>query len=227
MLKWCLIFFALSFFQCHSQNNDTTHKSKFPSELDYFRKTVPDSLKYLLPVLDSVFDNDQRYRENNNAEIFSKHEKEIRLHDSINLRIIAPIVNQYGILGPREIGFKGNTAIFMTLQHAALDVHIKYLPIVEEAFKKKKITPSQYAMFVDRTAIGTGKMQIYGTQVSIFTKGSGELKPVIDIDSIDIRRATIGMAETIEQYLNRFGIKWDIDQYKKDLPSLKRRYKID
>jgi hypothetical protein len=227
MLKWCIIFFALSFFQCHSQNKDTTHKSKFPSELDYFRKSVPDSLKNLLPLLDSVLDDDQRYRDNKNLEIYSNHKQEVRILDSINLIKIAPIIERYGILGVREIGFKGNAAIFMTLQHASLKTHIKYLPAVEEAFKKKNILPSQYAMFVDRTALGTGKMQIYGTQVAMTAKGTGELEPVADLDSLDDRRRGIGMTESIEQYLNRFGIKWDIDQYKKDLPSLKRKYKID
>ena len=118
-------------------------------------------------------------------------------------------------------------ALFMTLQHAPLDVHIKYLPVVEDAFKKKKIGSDDYAMFVDRIAIGEGKMQIYGTQVSVSTKGGGVLDPVIDVDSIDVRRASIGMTETIAEYLKRFGIKWDPQQYKKDLPALKKKQNID
>ncbi len=226
MIKWYYIFLFLIFFQCHSQNNEAGNKSKFPSELDSFRKLVHDSLKHLLPVLDSVFDDDQRYRDNKDLKIYSNHKQEVRILDSINLIKIAPIVERYGILGIEEIGFKGNTAIFMTLQHASLKIHVKYLPAVEEAFKKKNILPSQYAMFVDRTALGTGKMQIFGTQVGLYSKGA-DLQPVVDVDSLDTRRRRIGMTESIEQYLKRFGIKWDIEQYKKDLPSLKKKYNID
>jgi hypothetical protein len=200
--------------------------SKFPAELDfYFRKFVPDSLKYLLPILDTVFEDDQRYRENSELELLTKHRDEIRYLDSVNIKKIIPIIERYGILSPKEIGLKGSSAIFMTLQHASLSVQTKYLPLIEESFKNKKITAGQYAMYVDRVALHNGKMQLYGTQVRVHSKGDGELEPVFDVDNLDKRRDSIGIG-SIEKYLKIWDIKWDIEQYKKNLPMLKERYKI-
>ena len=257
--KWLIILIILAIFQysCHSQAKEkipinqarlnqikemmpdslkyllpkldsdfkNSPNSKFPG-VDYFSKFVPDTLKYLIPILDTVFEDDQRYRENTDLELLVNHKIEVKYLDSINLKIIIPIVDRYGILGFKEIGMKGNNAILMVLQHASSSIHLKYLPLVEEAFTDKKINPGQYSIYVDRTALGQGKMQLYGTQVFIQSKGKGELKPVFDIDNLNKRRDSIGLGP-IENYLKIWDIKWDIVRYKKDLPLLKEKYNIN
>jgi hypothetical protein len=219
-----LLFSTVMLFSgCKSQESPPP---PIPPELDILRQDVPDSLKHLLPILDSVYYRDQLYRGSDIKEI-SAHKKElIRINDSLNLLVIKPIINKYGILSMKEIGMIGNFALTLTIQHAELPDQIFFLPYFEEAFKKKAVLPSTYAMLVDRINVKSGKMQIYGTQVAV-SKKSGELLPTIDIDSINSRRKSIGMAETIETYLQRFGIKWDIEKYKNDLPALKAKYKID
>jgi hypothetical protein len=114
----------------------------------------------------------------------------------------------------------------MTIQHADFATQKKYLPLFREALKKKKVMPSTYAMLEDRVAHKNGQMQVYGTQVMLLSKSKAELLPAIDIDTINKRRDSIGMTETIEVYLKRFGIKWDLEKYKKDMPRLMEKYKL-
>jgi len=217
------LFLLLLFGSCNSSSQQ--FKKTVPVEIDYFRHFVHDSLKHLLPILDSVYYRDKLYRDNKDKEIFRNHSEEIRLFDSINLEVVKPIIDRYGILGMDEIGAIGYTAIVMTIQHANLETQRKYLPQFEKAIKRRKIVPANYAMLVDRIAVKSGEMQVYGTQINIAGKNA-ELLPVKDIDSIDLRRASIGIKEKIETYVKRFDIKWNLEKYKKDLPSLIEKYKL-
>lgn len=211
---------------CKSQQKEHKSVGVLTPEIDFLRKGVHDSLKHLFPILDSVFYYDQLYRKNNNGDTIKKYSEKIREIDSINLKKIIPIIEKYGILGFGDIGSIGYYAITMTIQHADLATQEKYLPLFREAIKKKKVLPSNYAMLEDRVAYKNGQMQIYGTQVMLLSNGKAELLPVIDIDNIDKRRDSIGMTETIEVYLKRFGIKWNLEKYKKDMPRLMEKYKL-
>ena len=101
--------------------------------------------------------------------------------------------------------------------------------MVAEDYKeqRKKIGPSIYAMLEDRVLVKSGKMQIYGTQVMVNNKNKiAELLPVVSPDSIDIRRKSIGLIQSISDYLKQFDIAWNPEEYKKQLPGLKIKYKI-
>jgi hypothetical protein len=222
-----LFIFHFSLVGCHSQKNDPKAKTELTPEIDFLRKGVHDSLKHLLPVLDSVFTDDQRYRKGNNPDTIEKYRELMRRTDSINLKKIAPIIEKYGILSFSDIGAIGYYAIVLTIQHSDLKTQEKYLPLFREAIKKKKVMPTTYAMLEDRIAIRNNKMQIYGTQVMLLKNRKAELLPVIDIDSVNQRRISIGMTETIELYLKQFGIKWDIEEYRKNLPRLKEKYELN
>jgi hypothetical protein len=200
--------------------------SKFPVVFDsILRKYVPDSLKYLLPILDTIYEDDQRFRETKDPKLFFYNKSKVQYLDSINLLKVIPIIESYGILSVKQIGMKGSQAIFMVLQHAPQVTQIKYFPIIQKAFDDKKINPGQYAIYCDRTAKYKNKMQTFGTQLMISGKGKGELYPVVDVDNLDKRRDSIGIG-TIEKYMSRFGLSWNIYKYKNDLPSLKIKYKI-
>lgn len=212
---------ATSMVGCQSKEREG--KPILTPEMDPFRAGVPDSLKYLLPILDSVFYSDQKYRQG--SQSINKFKNEVGNTDSENLKIVIPIIEKYGILSLKEIGSIGNMAIVMTIQHADLATQEKYLPLFRDALYKKKILPSNYAMLADRVAIKKGRMQIYGTQVAI-DKDKAELIPVHDVDKVNERRFSIGLIETIESYLNRFGIEWNAGVYKDDLPRLLKKYQI-
>jgi hypothetical protein len=82
------------------------------------------------------------------------------------------------------------------------------------------------AMLEDRVAIGHHQMQTYGTQITSDPAGDF-LAPLKDPDHVDKRRASVGLG-SISEYLQGFGLKWNIEDYKKQLPDLeKRQSKID
>jgi len=221
--KWfCIIFLQILLISCKSQSSGNSEQI---SEIDILKNFTNDSLKHLLPILDSVFKDDQKYRKGNNADTIKKYKEQIRYLDSINLLKVVPIIEKYGILGYKDIGFIGNFAIVMTIQHANIETQEKYLPLFRSAIKEKKILPSNYAMLEDRVAIRRGKMQIYGTQV-VNPGKKVELLPTIDVDNINKRRLSIGMTETIEVYLKGFGYTWNAEEYKKHLPELMKKHNI-
>src|SRR4051794_6865535 len=77
---------------------------------------VTDSLKYLLPILDSVLANDQKYRYGMNLgsteerdekmQQFNRHAKEIRATDQKDLEVVKAIIAKHGWLGYKDIGMK-------------------------------------------------------------------------------------------------------------------------
>jgi hypothetical protein len=212
--NYFVIIFLLTL--CISCNSQQTVDSNQLQNTDILRNFTKDSLKHLLPILDSVF----------NTDTIKKYKEQIRHLDSINLLKIIPIIEKYGVLGYRDVGFIGNMAIVMTIQHADISVQEKYLPLFRFAIKEKRILPSNYAMLEDWVAIKNKRMQTYGTQVLKYGKRKVELLPTIDVDNINKRRYSIGMTESIEVYLKRFGYIWNAEEYKKQLPELMKKHNI-
>lgn len=192
-------------------------------KIDPFRSLVPDSLKYLLPILDTVFALDQKYRTDYSRISFYKDS--IQKIDTSNLEIVTKIIDQYGILGFKDIGMTGNFALTLTIQHADLATQRKYLPAFREALSEKKILPSTYAMLEDRVNTRSGCMQRFGTQVMLI-KGKVDVMPIYDVDNLTKRRDSIGMKESFEFYVRRFGGEFDLSDYKQLLPELMKKYNI-
>jgi hypothetical protein len=191
-----------------------------------------DSLRYLLPILDSVLIRDQQYRYNvkdkksgSRETSSSKHVKEIQANDRLNLRIVEDIIKKHGWLGYKDIGVKANLAMFMVIQHADSGTQERYLPLLENALREKKLLPSHYAMLYDRIEIRKKRPQRYGTQVNL-AGGKAEVLPLSNPDSLHVWRRSIGMIESYEQYLRQFNITWDSAAYKQQLPALKKKYNI-
>lgn len=194
---------------------------------DFFRPKVADSLKHLIPILDSVFYRDQLYRGKKNRKYFLANGDKVKAIDSLNLIIVDSIIKKYGILGLSDIGMYGHFAITMTIQHSDIETQRRYLPEFKKALELKRIFPNTYAMLEDRVLIKSGKKQIYGTQLMFIGKSNvAELLPIVSPDSIDIRRRALGLKLTIGEYLKSFNIKWNCEEYKKQLPSLMMKYKI-
>ncbi len=174
--------------------------------------------------LDSIYNYDQKYRKNI-IDFIQKNEAnqkkigsalhEMNFQDQINIKKVENILDTYGWLGSQEIGDKANSALFLVIQHADLTVQKKYLPILKDAVKNNKALPSDLALLEDRVAIGSGRKQIYGSQVdkdSITKKFY--LLPLDDPENVDSRRLSVGLP-ILSKYLQGFGIKWDLEEYKK------------
>ncbi len=172
---------------------------------------VAKELKYskeLISKLDTVFNDDQKYRtlqisainkygakSNEALEIGAK----MTVADSINVNKIISFIDNYGWLGEDVIGNKGALTLFLVIQHANLKVQKKYFPIIKKAALEKKIKPDRFALLQDRIAQREGRKQKYGTQVAFHDKQL-VIDPTKNPKRLNHRRKKIGL-DPIEHYM--------------------------
>lgn len=199
-------------------------------------KNKPEAKLYmrLVQQLDSIFEDDQKYRMKLN-EIEKKYRweskemkenwKAIIENDSVNLIKVKEILDNNGWLGEDIVGEKGSAALFLVIQHSNLATQEKYLPMLREAVKQGKASGSRLALLEDRVALREGKRQIYGSQISRDDETKlYYVSPLEDPDNVDKRRTEVGL-QPIANYVIEWQIKWDVEQYKKDLPKIEAKEK--
>jgi len=180
----------------------------------------------LLPTLDTLYNEDQSFR-NRYFELITDKASQtvidsmrtiIKQKDSINLVKANKILNQYGWLGPQDVGMNRSQALFLVIQHADLKTQQKYLPMIEKAEREGKILSSNLAILQDRIAMREGRKQVYGSQeFKDKTTGMSYRYPIIDPDKLDERRKSMGL-----QPMKDYDINWDINDYKKKLPEIEK-----
>lgn len=219
-------------------NTDTLRKwLKFVKAGEVFYGTdVPDSLRHLVPILDSILLVDQKYRFGMNkpgtkefqerAEWGYRNLAEIKAAERASARWADSVINRHGWLGYKQIGMTGYNTMFSIIQHADLETQERYLPLFKKAVADKKMLPSHCAMLYDRIEMRNRRPQRYGTQVARISSRDSDIYPLLDPDSVDHYRRELGMVQHFAGYLKIFGLKWDAERYKKELPALKAKYKV-
>lgn len=146
--------------------------------------------------------------------------KDMHLSDSTNLIQVESIIKKYGWLGSEKIGSQANTTLFMVIQHSNQLTQEKYLPVIREAVKNGKAKAKSLALLEDRIALHQGKMQSYGSQI-FWSKANNRyfILPLADPDNVDKRRAEVGL-QSLSEYVSNWNIKWSVEEYKKDLPTI-------
>ena len=190
--------------------------------------------KPLVAILDSIYVEDQTYRKQIDgiekkygweSKEMKDHWKIINEKDSINLIKVKSILDKYGWLGADVVGGQGNSTLFLVIQHSDQATQEKYLPMMREAVKNGKAQGSSLALLEDRVALGQGKRQIYGSQIGRDSETQiYYVSPLEDPENVDKRRAEVGLGP-LSDYVRRWHIKWDVEQYKKDLPKLEEKTK--
>jgi hypothetical protein len=94
---------------------------------------------------------------------------------------------------------------------------------MREAVKQKKVWPQQLALLEDRIAVRNGKKQIYGSQLSGDGSGTYQIDPLEDPRNVDKRRAAVGLGP-LADYLKRWNIVWDAEEYIKNAPITEKAY---
>ena len=135
-------------------------------------------------------------------------------NDKENIVKIEAILQQHGWVGPDKVGSKASDAIFLVIQHASPTIQRKYLPMMREAVKDKRARADSLALLEDRVALGEGRKQIYGSQISIDKQGKTTIRPIEDPDNVDARRASVGLPPLAE-YLKYWNLTWDVEAHKK------------
>lgn len=193
---------------------------------------MPELAAQLLKVLEQdqslrlKTDSIERQYGGNSAEL-KRHWEFIMMQDSINLEFVTGILDRYGWLGTKAVGWAGSEAIFLVVQHADLPVQEKYLPMMREAVITGNAKASLLAHLEDRVLTRSGKKQRYGTQFTRDPETNETLfYPIEDVDNVDKRRNLVGLGPLAE-YAEYFGgFKWDaeaIEKNKKMLPRVKKQ----
>ncbi len=219
-----VIFFSCNQF-VHKPKDALPPKFNFHALPEIYLQFIPDSLKHLVPVFDTLLCGDQKYRQTNNMPLLVQNKKEQDTLDAVNIRLVDSLLSKYGFLGMKQFGYKGNLAIRMVLQHAPLKTQEKYLPTILKAFEDKIVIGDFVAMFTDRISMRENKFQKFGTQIIMY-KGKYTLHPVANPDSLNAWRKGMGQIP-IEAYLKMFKTDFNIEDYKKLMPELIKKMKID
>lgn len=218
----------------NSLHNDNRWKPLLEKIKQNKDKTEANLNKPLVAILDSIYVEDQKYRQQIDgiekkygwdSKEMKNHWKIINKKDSINLIKVKFILDKHGWLGADVVGGQGNSTLFLVIQHSDQTTQEKYLPMMREAVKNGKAQGSSLALLEDRVALGQGKKQIYGSQIGrdpVTQKYF--VSPLEDPDNVDKRRAEVGL-QPLADYVSHWQIKWDIEQYKKGLPKLEEKSK--
>tara|TARA_B110000014_G_C19912179_1_gene472045 strand:+ start:89 stop:769 length:681 start_codon:yes stop_codon:yes gene_type:complete len=132
---------------------------------------------------------------------------------AINERKVKVILDKYGWPGKDIIGEQGNWTICNVIQHSDNEVRVKYLPMMRQAVKDKKLHPRFLVRTEDRIATERGDLQIYGGQMKYYPETkSFNVWPVYDPVNIDKRRAEIGLEPISEFLKRRFNFEWNLEE---------------
>lgn len=151
----------------------------------------------------------------------------MRYKDSIHLVIVSKILDEKGWVGKDKIGKLANNTFFIVIQHSDLKTQQKYLPVMRTALKEGNTEASWLALLEDRVALGEGRKQIYGSQIFWNEKtNKSYVAPLEDPDNVDKRRKEVGLGP-LSRYLKQWGLIWDAEEYKKELPELEMLLRKD
>lgn len=215
-------------FSCGTNNKPVSNAEK--------HKTEAKLNMGLVQQLDSIYEDDQKYRMQIDEieKKFGWESKEMKANwkiihkkDSLNQIKVKTILDNNGWLGEDVVGEKGSSALFLVIQHSDLTTQEHYLPMMRDAVKDGKAAGSRLALLEDRVALRQGKKQIYGSQISRDAETKlYYVSPLVDPDNVDKRRAEVGL-QPIANYVIEWQIKWDVEQYKKDLEKIEAKEKAN
>ncbi|MHA7059595.1 DUF6624 domain-containing protein [Aquimarina sp. M1] len=207
-----ILFLLLALTSCGQEKN----KEKKSVKENEFDK------EYLIAILDTIWKTEQypiRLRDSI-GDIYGYESKELQKQQeivhrnhTINEDKIITILDNYRWPSKEISGEQGNWTICNIIQHSDNEVRIKYLPMMRQAVKDKKLEPRFLVRAEDRIATESGDLQIYGGQMKYYPETkSFNVWPVYDPININKRRAEIGLG-TIEEYLsNRFNFEWNLEE---------------
>ena len=202
------------------------------NRVSHNRKEVLAKLAAVTATLETVFQEDQRYRQQMGhiEEQYGRDYEEMLAHwdlinrtDSINLITVKTVLEEYGWLGYDLVGRQANNALFLVIQHSDLESQQKYLPMLREAVKNGQAAAPDLALLEDRVALKQGEKQIYGSQIGRDSDtGEYYVSPLRDPENVDQRRAEVGLGP-LQEYISNWGLSWDAEAYEQQLPELEKK----
>lgn len=112
-----------------------------------------------------------------------------------NASRLKEIMAQHGWPGIGDVGKDGSEAAWLIAQHAVLDADFMAacLELLRAAVARGEAVGWCLAYLQDRVLTMSGQQQIYGTQHDIDANGVSFPLPVADPETVDARRASLGL----------------------------------
>ena len=178
--------------------------------------------KNFIAVLDTIWQTEQtpiRLRDSlmriygDTSKQYKEQQEIYEKNHVINEKIVLDILDENGWPTKEMIGEQGNWTISNVLQHSDIEIRLKYLPMMRQAVKEKKLEPRFLVRAEDRIATDSGDLQIYGGQMKFYPETKTfNVWPVYDPVNIDKRRAEIGLDGIAEFLKNRFDFEWNLEE---------------
>jgi uncharacterized membrane protein YphA (DoxX/SURF4 family) len=165
--------------------------------------------------LDSLMVLDQKYRANFSQETWGKQ----YAIDQQNIVLVDSIMTLYGYPGTSLVGPETGKAAWYVIQHSErID---EFLPQIQAAAETGELPYRLYAMMLDRSLMGQGLSQKYGTQGRSYFMGTPQelnlIWPIEDPENVNARRTAAGFGQSIEQYaIDLFGAETAYRAYSLD-----------
>ncbi|MDM9630931.1 BT_3928 family protein [Robiginitalea aurantiaca] len=164
--------------------------------------TLEESDRYpedLKSTLDSIMVMDQKYRSDFSMENWGK-QFEI---DQQNMVLIDSILQVHGYPGKSLVGPETNKAAWYVIQHSErID---EFLPSIQIAAETGELPYRLYAMMLDRSLMGQGLPQKYGTQGRSYFMNTPEeinlIWPIENPEEVNNRRKAAGFNQSVEEYV--------------------------
>jgi hypothetical protein len=153
-------------------------------------------------ILERIYDRDQDNRGDNLID------QEL---DLSNMAAIEQILDKCGMPSIETAGEKGMSAIWLVIQHDSGEKRKKYFPMLLEASRKGDIERQEIALMQDRMLMESGEPQLYGSQVMMNQDGSYELHALKDPETVDARRAIMGLGP-LSEYVEHWGLSFNVEQ---------------
>lgn len=136
--------------------------------------------------------------------LFDGYHPEMEAVHGENAALLMRAFDDIGWPGRREYGDDGAGAAFLILQHAIghPELQRRGLALLLDAIPEGQANPLDAVYLADRIAIFEGAEQTFGTQFDWDANGQLSPAPIRDPESVDERRANVGlppMAETIAE----------------------------
>lgn len=157
------------------------------------------SLRKLL-VLMTERDLQMRGRLAADLSLFNGYHPDMQVVHEENASVLERLVEEHGWPTSAIVGEDGADAAWLIAQHAIglPDFQRKCLRLLQEAASSGAVPAWRAAMLLDRVCVFEGKLQVYGTQFDWDEHGVMSPRPIADAESVDERRAAIGLPPLAE-----------------------------
>lgn len=149
-------------------------------------------------------DLETRARLAGSGALFGGYHAEMEAVHDENAALLIRVFDAIGWPGRREFGDDGAGAAFLILQHAIghPDLQRRGLALMLDAIPEGQANPLDAAYLADRIAIFEGRAQTFGTQFDWDANGQLSPAPVHDPETLDERRASVGLPPMTETITN-------------------------